>query len=152
MLAVSAHASAAAESPSEPNRRNRNGRGEPGQQMSMCHNSIARMARISAPLERRLRSADPGELVDIVIELQTETPDAAPAAASRPEHYSAAEHHFASAGQHVHQFVRDHGGEVIGSSWLAGAIRARVPAGSVSRLQSLDHVDLIDVPRALMRD
>jgi hypothetical protein len=110
------------------------------------------MASISAPLERRLRSAEPGELVDIVVELQTETPATAPADTPRAEHYSALEHHFASAGQHVRQFIRDRGGEVIGGSWLASAIRARVPAGSVTELQSLDRVELIDLPRSLTRD
>jgi hypothetical protein len=110
------------------------------------------MASMSAPLERRLRSADPGELVDIVIELQTETPEAASASTPRSEHYAAVEHHFASAGQHVRQFIRDRGGEVIGSSWLTSAIRARVPAASVTELQSLDRVELLDLPRTLTRD
>ena len=108
------------------------------------------MASISEPLERRLRTAHRGELVDIVVELQTEL--TAPVAASRSEHFAAVEHDFASAGQHVRQFIRDHGGEVIGASWLAKAIRARVPAESVTELQFLDRVELIDLPHRLTRD
>ena len=118
----------------------------------MWDNSITGMASISAPLERRLRSADPGELVDIVIELQTEMPEPASATAPRGQHYAAVERRFASVGEHVRGFIRDHGGEVIGSGWLAGAIRARVPAQSVTGLQLLDRVELIDLPRRLTRD
>jgi hypothetical protein len=110
------------------------------------------MAGISASLERRLQGADPDELVDVVLELQTETPPAAPSGTSRSEHYAAVEGHFAAAGQHVRQFIRDRGGEVTGSSWLAGAIRARVPAASIAELQSLERVSLVDLPQTLTRD
>jgi hypothetical protein len=110
------------------------------------------MASISASLERRLQGADPSELVDVVIELHTETPPAAPSGTPRSEHYGAVEQHFADAGQHVRQFIRDRGGEVIGASWLASAIRARVPAASIADLQSLDRVSLVDLPQPLTRD
>jgi hypothetical protein len=110
------------------------------------------MASITAPLERRLQTAEPGELVDIVLELQVETPQAPPPAAPRSQHYAAVEQQFADAGQHIRQFIRDHGGEVIAGSWLGSAIRARVPAASIAELQSLDRVELIDLPRALTRD
>jgi hypothetical protein len=110
------------------------------------------MAGISASLERRLRTADPGELVDVVLELQTVMPPAAKAGTPRSEHYAAVEQRFADAGQHVREFIRDRGGEVIGTSWLASAIRARVPAAAITELQALDRVALLDVPQSLTRD
>lgn len=107
------------------------------------------MAKITALLEKRLRHAAPGDLVDVVIEVTQSKPPAE--SSTKSERHAALERHFGVSTIEVTQLIQSVGGEVLGSSWLSSAIKARLPVESVERLGSLDDVELIDLPRQLTR-
>lgn len=107
------------------------------------------MAKISGALEDRLRSAAPGELVDVVVEVTEQNPSSLPR--ERSERYAALEQHFGSSTEDVRQLIHGLGGQVLASSWLSRAIKVRIPVESIERLRSVDRVELIDVVRHITR-
>jgi hypothetical protein len=107
------------------------------------------MAKLTPLLERRLRQAAPTDLVEIVIEVTHVPPERA--ATARAERHAAFEHEFRVSTKALTDVIGSVGGQVLGSSWLSGAVKARVPADSIERLRSIDNVSSIDVPHQLTR-
>ena len=116
---------------------------------SVCHTHEASMAKISGPLEDRLRTAAPGELVEVVLELVEERPRGLPV--DKSARHAALERHFGASTEVITKTIQMLGGQVLGSSWLGSAIKARLPVECIERLQSLDRVELIDLPRQITR-
>ena len=107
------------------------------------------MAKLTPLLERRLRQAAPGDLVEIVIEVTHVLPERA--ATARADRHAAFEQDFSAATKTLTDVIDSVGGKVLGSSWLSGAVKARVPADSIERLRAVDNVESIDVPHQLTR-
>lgn len=108
------------------------------------------MAKLTPLLERRLRQAAPDDLVEIVIEVVHVPRERA--ATARAERHAAFEREFSLSTKALSDVIDSVGGEVLASSWLSGAVKARVPADSIERLRAVDNVESIDVPRHLTRD
>jgi hypothetical protein len=108
------------------------------------------MAKLSPVLKDHLETAKPDDWVDVVLEVAE--PSAPPDLPSdRRERYAAVDQLFASSNKDVIQAIQDAGGQVLDKSWLSSAIKARVQVHDISRLLSLDHVGLIDLPHRLTR-
>jgi hypothetical protein len=110
------------------------------------------MAKLTPLLENRLRQAAPGDLVDVVIEMSdlSQIPKE-PGTKTRAERHAAFEHDFGVSTKELTHLIDSVGGKVLASSWLSGAIKARVPVDSIERLRALENVEVIDVPHHLTR-
>jgi hypothetical protein len=108
------------------------------------------MGKLSSVLKDRLETAKPDDWVDVVLEL-TGPSALADLPSDRRERYAAVDQVFASSNKDVIEAIQDTGGQVLDKSWLSSAIKARVQAHNISRLLSLDHVELIDLPHRLTR-
>jgi len=106
------------------------------------------MAKITPLLENRLREAKPGDLLEVVIEVPQIPPQAA---ATRAERAAASERAFGASTKDLTQLIDSVGGQVLASTWLGSAIKARLPVESIERLRALDSIDLIDLPHQLTR-
>jgi hypothetical protein len=107
------------------------------------------VAKISKVLEERLRSCAPDEQVELVLELGERHPDNLPTA--RSERNAALEEDFKTSTEPLKQLVRSVGGEVLKSTWLASALKVRIPAEGIERLRSAENVEFIDLPRQIKR-
>ena len=108
------------------------------------------MAKLSASLEQRLRTASPGELIEIVLEVE-DAPRPATLPATRSARYEALEQNFQSATESIASAIKTAGGTVLKHTWLGSAIKASVPAEVVASLLSLDGVTLVDLPGRITR-
>ena len=108
------------------------------------------MARLSPVLQQYLQRAQPGDLVEVVLEMHDQ-PSPEPLPTERRERSQARDQQFTRATQAVVQIIQSAGGTVLGSSWLSSAIKIRIPAGRIEGLLTLDRIDLIDLPRKLTR-
>jgi hypothetical protein len=108
------------------------------------------MAKFSTLLEKRLRDAQPGEILDIVIEV-TERARAMPQSFGREERAAAAERQFLNDTEAIAELIQESGGQVLGRTWLGSALKARIPAERIERLRQVDDVEFVDLPRLLIR-
>jgi hypothetical protein len=108
------------------------------------------MSRMSTPLQEQLRRANPGDLVDVVVEV-SEDASTEKLPVERAARSAAIEQRFAVSTEDIDRLIRDAGGEVLAKSWLSNAIKARIPVEGIDRLLSLDRVGLIDIPRTIKR-
>jgi hypothetical protein len=115
------------------------------------------MARMTTRLQDRLTHTSPGDWLDVVVEIADDASFLArpaterSAGASRSDRYGAMQQQFATASQSVEQAIQDAGGEILGRSALAGALKVRMPVDGIPRLLSLDGVELVDMPRTITR-
>jgi hypothetical protein len=95
-----------------------------------------------------LRSAAAGEpddgLLDVVVEL---APDP-----SVPRSVDALREAFAQAAAPVQEAIEGLGGSVVDGAWINRTLRARVPAGRLDAVSSLEAVRALDVPHTLKPD
>lgn len=108
-------------------------------------------SKLSIPLAERLRDALPGELLDVVIELERRLVEPTPGL-SREERIAPVRDAFARDASPVRRAVLAAGGEVLGEAWINQTIRARVPPEGILALSALRQVVALDVPRRLRRE
>jgi hypothetical protein len=108
------------------------------------------MARLSPGLERFLQTAKPGDLVEVVLEMRAE-PSSESLPSDRGERAKLLGEQFASTIETVVDDIKHIGGTVLGGSWLASAIKVRIPVEAIDGLRSLDRIHLIDLPRKITR-
>lgn len=86
--------------------------------------------------------------MDVVVEIST---NAAPLVqtGSRADRIAGLKAVFERDCAPVEQAIRGVGGEVTGRAWINQTMRARVPAGALGELSSLEEVQHLDLPRAL---
>lgn len=90
------------------------------------------------------------ELVELVVELETVTPDEA--GLSRTEKIAARKEAFERHAAPVAEAIAGAGGEVTGRAWINQTLKARLPRHAVAAVARLDKVAQVDVPRALELD
>jgi hypothetical protein len=97
--------------------------------------------KLSTGLAFRLQSADGGDLVDVIVELE--------APPSKPSNVAASMAKFKESSAPVTGSIEQMGGQVLGFAWINSTVRARVPARAVCKLAAMRNVERIDVPHAL---
>ena len=106
------------------------------------------LKKLTPDLASRLSSAGSGEMLDVVLEL--ESPEEAPEAQmTQREKIALRRERFSQHAAPIEDKIQQVGGEVLGSAWINHTIRARIPADGVSHLTELKSVERVDVPRAL---
>lgn len=108
------------------------------------------MGRLTASLENRLLTTEPGELIDVIIEVR-DAGRPADLPADKPERYATLERDFQSSTAAVTDIVSTMGGKVLGQTWLGGALKVRIPVDRVKSLLALDDVVLLDLPSKISR-
>lgn len=108
------------------------------------------MARLSASLEQRLRTASPDELLEVIVEVK-ETTAPAPLPAAKGERYAALAQHFRSATAPITLAIDTLGGKVLERTFMGSALKVLVPANRVKTLLSIDDVTLVDLDARIKR-
>ena len=90
-----------------------------------------------------------GDLVEVVLEIDSRAATAARAYTSRSDKVRALKEVFARESVPVTAAIEGLGGEVTGSAWINQTMCARVPARGLDELSRLDSVALLDVPHRL---
>lgn len=101
-------------------------------------------ANITSDLASQVDAAEDSNLLDVVVELDSER-EPAPDIASAKEQFS-------RAAEPVAEAISGMGGEVMGGAWINYTLRARVPAAGVPTVAGLDRVAVVDVPHAIQHD
>ncbi len=104
--------------------------------------------RTTADLDKLLNDVGPTGVVRVAVELQPAKADKV-AGLSRRDQINNAKKVMSVDFDAVKQNIQQLGGEVLGYVWLNQTILANVPAGQVSKLASLDKVNLVDLPHTL---
>jgi hypothetical protein len=108
------------------------------------------LARFSERLERVVQEAARGQILDVVLEIAGEVPDVGPGV-SRSERVQRLERDFSAETAQLAGRIAALGGEVVGRSWLARTIKARLSADRLSALLDADQITLIDMPSRITR-
>lgn len=101
-------------------------------------------AKITPDLAAEVDAAESSNLLDVVVELTADDPEAADMAAAKAA--------FARAAEPVADVISASGGQVIEGAWLNHTLRARVPAGAVPEIAGADGVSAVDVPHRIQAD
>ena len=104
--------------------------------------------RTTPDLDKLLNDVGPTGVVQVIVELQPAKPDQVPGL-SRMDQINHAKKIMSVDFDGVKQNIQQLGGEVLGYAWLNQTILASVPAGQVSKLASLDKVNLVDLPHTI---
>lgn len=109
--------------------------------------------KLSAELSDELEKIDSSELLDVILELRSDSrPETAQGVNSRREKVAALKEAFERNLAPVEEVVRKAGGEIMGSAWINQTVRARVPAKNVKELSEHDKIIAVDIPHALTPD
>src|SRR5262245_38239666 len=108
------------------------------------------MAKVTPELESCLGAARPGEELDLVLEMSGDTP-APTSGKPTTEYVDSMRQAFNADLASVHRLIESVGGAVIGENWLNRVVKVRVPAERISELVHSPEINVIDVPRRLMR-
>lgn len=100
--------------------------------------------KITSDLAAEVDAAESSSLLDVVVELAGDEPEAADLAAAKAA--------FARAAEPVTELISASGGLVLEGAWLNHTLRARVPARAVSEVAGADGVSAVDVPHRIEAD
>jgi hypothetical protein len=95
-------------------------------------------------LVRELEKTPDQDFVDVIVELDS-TP--VPSGSSRSATIAARQNAFEAAFATVARVITKVGGIVLGRAWLNESIQARIPAGQIEHVASLQSVRAVDTPR-----
>jgi len=105
--------------------------------------------KLTRDLAKVVALAAVGDLVEVVLEIDSRAATAARACTSRLDKVRALKEVFARESVPVTAAIEELGGEVTGSAWVSQTVRARVPARGLDELSRLDSVTLLDVPHRM---
>jgi hypothetical protein len=105
--------------------------------------------RLSPTLVDLLKKTDVSDLVDIVVELRTNSESLSNEIKSRSEKIAAKKEAFNRNLASVEEEIRNLGGEITGRAWINQTVRARVPARGVKNLATNEKVEIVDIPQPL---
>ena len=100
--------------------------------------------KITSALAAEVDAAESSNLLDVVVELAGDDPEAADMAAAKAA--------FARAAEPVSEVISAAGGQVLEGAWLNHTLRARVPARALPEVAGIEGVTAVDVPHGLEAD
>ena len=101
-------------------------------------------AKITPDLAAEVDAAESSNLLDVVVELAGDQPEAADMGGARAA--------FERAAETVAEVISASGGKVVAGAWLNYTLHARVPARAVSDVAGVDGVSAVDVPHRIEAD
>jgi hypothetical protein len=108
-------------------------------------------AKVSLPLAARMRSAQPEDMLVVILELDRPS-DRVPPFEDRQRQIQHLKRVFETEAEPVEAAIENAGGQVLDRAWINHTMRALVPAGSLASLSTLDNVETLDLPRFIERD
>jgi len=105
--------------------------------------------KLTHPLKERVRKAQAGDVIEVVVELVDRGTDDMEPHRSRPERMRAIEEAFNRDANPVVVAIHGLGGQVTETFWIDQTVVARVPAAGVGALSRMDQVAALDVPHRI---
>ena len=106
----------------------------------------------SPTLRKTADGADPGESLQVVLELKGAPVAAHAPNVSRAEQIQSHKSSFALQAKPLKDKIAKLGGEVLDEAWLNCTISARIPRKALEELSRDEQVESIDMPRAIERE
>lgn len=103
-------------------------------------------SKVSRALAEKMDACADDEQVDVVVELQAETPSTSGTRAERVAQHREA---FQKEAVEVTRSITDLGGEVLDSAWINKTLRTRIPKSALEQLAEDDRIALLDSIRTI---
>lgn len=104
------------------------------------------MGKISSELAEQLKTAGPGEPIEVIVEL--DPLPALPGTGSRAERVAQLRKNFDTTLASVVRYLGPDG-RILDSAWINSTIRAELTRDQIKKLEGVENVSRIDFPRAI---